>query len=76
MTRSDTLKATESVTDRYLSAKGGPVAYVINCDCGYIVRAETEDELLDDAEAHIEEVHPDLIGKIGREDFLAMAEEQ
>jgi predicted small metal-binding protein len=50
--------------------------YVINCDCGYVVRAETEDELVASAEAHIQDAHPDMVGKVGREDLLAMAEEQ
>jgi predicted small metal-binding protein len=52
------------------------MAYVINCDCGYVVRAETEDELVDNANAHIEDAHPDMVGKVSREEFLAMAEEQ
>ena len=52
------------------------MAYVINCDCGYVVRAETEDELVVNAEAHIDDAHPDMKGKLSREDVLAMAEEQ
>ncbi len=52
------------------------MAYVINCDCGYVVHADNEDELVKDAEAHIQDAHPDMVGKISREDFLAMAEEQ
>jgi predicted small metal-binding protein len=52
------------------------MAYVINCDCGFVVRAETEDELVANAEQHIQDAHPDLVGKLGREDLLAMAEEQ
>ncbi|MGH2953891.1 MAG: DUF1059 domain-containing protein [Solirubrobacterales bacterium] len=52
------------------------MAYVINCECGYVVRAETEDELVASPEAHVNDAHPDLVGKLSREDFLAMAEEQ
>ena len=52
------------------------MAYVINCDCGYVVRAETEDELVTNAEAHIQDAHPDMVGKLGRDEFLAMAEKQ
>jgi predicted small metal-binding protein len=51
------------------------MAYVINCDCGYVSRAETEDELVQEANRHMEEVHPDIAGKVSREDLLAMAEE-
>jgi predicted small metal-binding protein len=52
------------------------MAYVINCDCGYVARGETEDQLLADAQKHIEEVHPDMSGKVTRDDLIAMAEEQ
>jgi predicted small metal-binding protein len=51
------------------------MAYTINCECGYVVRADSEDELVANAEAHIQDAHPDMVGKVGREDLLAMAEE-
>lgn len=51
------------------------MAKVINCDCGYVVQGDTDDELLTRARAHIESDHPDMVGKIGDEDLLAMAEE-
>ena len=51
------------------------MAYVINCDCGYTVTAESEDELVANAEAHIADAHPEMEGKVSREDFLAMAEQ-
>jgi predicted small metal-binding protein len=51
------------------------MAYVISCDCGYISRGETEDELVEEANRHIEEVHPDMAGQVSRDDLLAMAEE-
>jgi predicted small metal-binding protein len=51
------------------------MAYVIKCDCGYVSRGQTEDELVEEANQHIAEVHPDLAGKVSREDLLAMAEE-
>jgi predicted small metal-binding protein len=49
--------------------------YVINCDCGYVSRGETEDELVQEANRHIQEVHPELAGQVSREDLLGMAEE-
>jgi predicted small metal-binding protein len=49
---------------------------VINCECGRQIRGQTDDELLDRAEAHVQEDHPDLVGKITRDDLLAMAEEE
>jgi predicted small metal-binding protein len=51
------------------------MAKVINCECGHVVRGETEEELLANAEAHINRDHPDLVGKLSREDLLGMAEE-
>lgn len=49
--------------------------YMINCDCGFVSRGETEDELVAEANRHIDEVHPDLAGRVSRDDLLAMAEE-
>ena len=51
------------------------MAYVITCDCGYVSRGETEDELVEEVNRHIDEVHPDLAGKVSRDDLVAMAEE-
>ena len=48
---------------------------VIACDCGYLARGETEQELLADAERHILADHPELRGQITREELLAMADE-
>jgi len=39
------------------------MAYVITCDCGYVSRGETEDELVEEANRHIDEVHPDIAGQ-------------
>ena len=50
------------------------MAKLINCECGQIVRGETDDELIANAEAHIRQDHPELIGKVSREDLLGMAE--
>jgi predicted small metal-binding protein len=52
------------------------MAYVINCECGYVARGETEDELVSDAEQHIREQHPDMAEDMTREQILALAEEQ
>jgi predicted small metal-binding protein len=48
---------------------------LINCECGEVVRAETDDELVDQVTAHVNRDHPDMVGKLSREDILAMAEE-
>lgn len=49
---------------------------VINCECGETVRAATDDELVGRVEQHVESDHPDLVGKLSREDILGMAEEE
>jgi hypothetical protein len=51
------------------------VAKLINCECGEVVRGETDDDLVAAATAHIDRDHPDLVGKLSRDDLLAMAEE-
>jgi hypothetical protein len=48
---------------------------LINCECGQVVRGETDDELVANAEEHIARDHPELAGKVSREDLLGMAEE-
>jgi predicted small metal-binding protein len=52
------------------------MSMVIKCECGYQVRGQSQDELLANADRHVADTHPDLVGKITREDFLAMAEEE
>ena len=47
---------------------------LFNRECGQVIRGETDEELLDRAEAHVNRDHPDLVGKITRADLLAMAE--
>ena len=48
---------------------------VINCECGEVVRAADDDELVQKVEHHVGEAHPELVGKMSRDDILAMAEE-
>jgi len=51
------------------------MAKVINCDCGFTVRGENDDELIANAEKHIQDAHPDMIGKVSREDLLGQAQD-
>jgi predicted small metal-binding protein len=48
---------------------------VINCECGETVRAASDDELVEKVEQHVVEAHPELVGKMTRDDVLGMAEE-
>jgi hypothetical protein len=52
------------------------MARVINCECGQVVRGDDDDELVERAQRHVDENHPELAGKLSRGDFLAMAEEE
>jgi predicted small metal-binding protein len=47
------------------------MAKIITCDCGYVARGETDDELVADAQQHAREVH-DM--ELTREQVLAMAQ--
>ena len=49
---------------------------LIKCTCGKIVRGEDDDQLLANAEEHIRQDHPQMVGQIGRDDLLAMAESE
>ena len=46
---------------------------VVHCECGTDVSAETDDELVSNVESHVQESHPDMVGKLGREQILEMA---
>jgi hypothetical protein len=51
------------------------MAKVIRCQCGFLARGETPEDTADLIEAHVRADHPELTGRVRREDFLAMAEE-
>jgi len=52
------------------------VAKVLNCECGYTVRGEDDDDLVEKIEQHIAAQHPALVGTVSREEFLSLAEEE
>jgi uncharacterized protein DUF1059 len=47
----------------------------IECVCGRVVEGKDDDELWEKAQEHLAVDHPDLVGKVSREDILAQAEE-
>jgi predicted small metal-binding protein len=47
----------------------------ITFDDGTIVRGETDAELVRNAETHIRAAHPQLAGRLSREEILALARE-
>lgn len=49
---------------------------VVNCECGEVVRAENDAELVTRVEAHVEQSHPEMVGKLSQDDILGMSEEE
>ena len=47
----------------------------IPCVCGRVVRGDDDEELWQNAQEHMREDHPELVGKVSRADLLAQAEE-
>jgi hypothetical protein len=48
---------------------------VINCECGETIRADDDSALVALVDAHVKRDHPELVGKLSRDDIVAMAEE-
>jgi predicted small metal-binding protein len=51
------------------------MAKVIRCQCGFLGRGTTVDEAAAVIEEHMRSAHPELVGKVTRDDLNAMAEE-
>ena len=46
---------------------------VVHCECGTDVKGESDDELVAAVEEHVADNHPEMAGKLGREQILEMA---
>jgi hypothetical protein len=51
------------------------MAKVIRCQCGFMGRGETVEQAAAAIELHMSSDHPELVGKVTRDDLMAMAEE-
>lgn len=51
------------------------MAKLINCECGEVLRGDSDDELIANVTAHVDRHHPELVGKLSRDDIVAMSEE-
>jgi predicted small metal-binding protein len=51
------------------------MAQVIHCECGTDIQADSDDELVGKVEEHVQERHPEMVGKMSREQILGMAHE-
>ena len=50
------------------------MARQITCECGEIIRGETEDELVELTRAHLRSDHPQLADTVTRDDIVALIE--
>jgi predicted small metal-binding protein len=50
------------------------MARQIKCECGYIARAETDDEVIELLERHIRSDHPGLVGTETRDEIASWIE--
>lgn len=48
---------------------------LINCECGFVARAETDDEVVAQIRAHMREDHPELLAKVSEEDLVGWIQE-
>jgi len=51
------------------------MAKQITCECGAVIRGETEDEVVAGAESHMRQDHPELVGQVTRDTLLGWIEE-
>jgi predicted small metal-binding protein len=51
------------------------MAKQINCECGYVARGETEDEVIERIRDHMRTDHPELLGKVSEQDLRGWIEE-
>jgi predicted small metal-binding protein len=60
--------------DRTIASRYQPVARQITCECGHVVRGETEDEVVDLTLEHLRSDHPRLADQITRDEIVALIE--
>ena len=46
----------------------------ITCECGYVARGETDDEVVERIEGHIQTDHPELVETLTREEIAGWVE--
>jgi predicted small metal-binding protein len=47
------------------------MARTIRCECGFVARGETDDEVITTIRGHMRTDHPALLDTVGREDLLS-----
>lgn len=51
------------------------MAKQINCECGYVARGESEDEVITRIREHMRSDHPELLDQVPDEDLRGWIEE-
>ena len=51
------------------------MAKQITCECGYVIRGDSDDDVVEGARAHIRSDHPELVDKVTLEVLLGWIEE-
>jgi predicted small metal-binding protein len=52
------------------------MAKLINCECGFVARGDTDEEVIDAIRAHMREDHPQLLDQVSRDDLVGWIEEE
>jgi predicted small metal-binding protein len=52
------------------------MARKIDCECGFTVRGEDDQQLLAAAQEHIQGDHPEMAGQVTDDQLLSMAEDE
>lgn len=52
------------------------MAMLINCECGFVARGESEKEVIDKIRGHMREDHPALLESVTHDDLLGWIERE
>jgi predicted small metal-binding protein len=52
------------------------MAKIINCECGFVARGDSDDEVIDKIRAHMKQDHPQLLDRVSRDDLLGWIAEE
>ena len=52
------------------------MAKLISCECGYVARGDSEAEVVALIEAHMRSDHPDVLGRVSRDDIVGWIQEE
>jgi len=58
-----------------MTTKEAVVAKQITCECGQVIRGESDNDVIEGASEHIRRDHPELVDKVTRDDLAGWIEE-